>query len=248
MLIVAGFFVSTVALDTGSARCNSGDMSTTCLRRTPFLYLIASALLLRSASLLGQNLLQNGSFEQLILPAHDLVGWGWTYSRTLVVNEPARCADGKNCAIVTGSLFQDVSTQPDHIYSIQFAFGGNDGGQQNRGPLHVLWGDVEIATIPITLEGRRYQYLMYEAPAVSDITRLTFSTVGAQSWPYIDDVSVRLVAVPEPRVWAIMVASASSCSIFAADVQEKDWHATWFDELLPSSMNLVRSAECLRRF
>ena len=93
------------------------------------------------------------------------------------------------------SLCQDLPTVAGQPYLFRFAFGGNDPGQANTGPLHVSWGDQDVATIPITPVGSRWRYFDFVVLAKTNTTRIAFSTRGKESFPYIDDVQV--TAVPK---------------------------------------------------
>jgi alpha-tubulin suppressor-like RCC1 family protein len=139
------------------------------------------------------NLVQNGSFENLGPHYNDLSPWAGE-GVILAVDEPGRAADGNNFVTVNRSLYQDIPTVPGQDYVIRFAFGGNEGTQVNNTPMSLLWDGQEIASIPVTPvspASPQWRYLEYQAVAESNTTRLTFSTLGGEAFPYVDNVSVR---------------------------------------------------------
>ena len=70
----------------------------------------------------AQNLVRNGSFEDGW--NNGPVGWGWTTNIGLSLGVPG-AADGSNCAVLYGDLFQDLPTAVGQTYHVRFAVSGN---------------------------------------------------------------------------------------------------------------------------
>lgn len=121
-----------------------------------------------------------------------------SYSLILNVGSQTHAAEGTNSAEVSGLIYQDVTVHPGTSYQLKFAFGGNDWNQVNRGPLTVSWGTETVTVIPVEPSPPNWRYLTFDVTATSDIMRLSFSTLGAQAYPLLDDVS--LIEIPEPGV------------------------------------------------
>ena len=158
---------------------------------------------------LSANLVQNGSFESL--GAFDLPPWhslgGGRPDVSILGGAPSVTPDGSNFVIVVHSICQDLLTVAGQCYLFRFAFGGNDMGQSNSGPLLVRWGNQEVVTIPISpvdLASPHWGYFDFVVVAESNTTRIAFSPRGGEAWPFIDDVQVTAVpsewmALPQSR-------------------------------------------------
>ena len=121
--------------------------------------------------------------------------------------------------MVTGGIHQDVSVVPGMMYRLQFAFGGNDSRQNNRGPLSVVWGTPTgvipwtrqtVATIDVeavSISPPNWRYLTFDVLATDPVMRVGFNTYLGQAYPLIDDVS--LVAVPEPTALALFALATA---------------------------------------
>lgn len=143
----------------------------------------------------GINLVGNGSFESV-----NFTPWVWNTCSILIIAEPQHVADGNNCAVVCGRIYQDVGVVPGMTYQLRFAFGGDDGAQDNRAPLTVSWGMQTLAAIPVdpvSTQAPNWRYLTFDVLATAGTMRLGFSTLPAQAFPLLDNVS--LTAVPEPN-------------------------------------------------
>jgi hypothetical protein len=153
------------------------------------------------------NIVINGDFE---IYDGNFPPWrNWT---SMVVDEPGRAASGRNFAngkgSVPGPLYQDLSTVPGTAYTLRFAFGGNETGQRNDGPMIVRWGNEEVARLPVILLPSRdpdWRYVEYPVSATTATTRLSFDAAG---YPWIDDVSVH--AVPEPTALCLISLGLAS--------------------------------------
>jgi hypothetical protein len=152
------------------------------------------------------NLIGNGSFESVnFTPDVNISPWFWSGCLSLLIAEPQHVADGNNCAIVCGRIYQDVGVVPEMMYELRFAFGGDDGAQANRDPLTVSWGTQTLAAIPVepvSMQSPNWRYLAYNVLATGNTMRLGFSTLPNQALPLVDDVS--LTPVPEPSVVALL--------------------------------------------
>jgi hypothetical protein len=160
----------------------------------------------------ANNLIKNGSFEAIVYDP-DLHILDWTWNRCLVFVQPydnIPAAEGDSFPLVCGSIWQDVPTTGGQMYRVTFAFGGNDQDQINRSPLHVLWENREVLTVPITpapFRAPKWQYLSVDVTAQVSPSRLEFATFPSQAMPMIDNVSV--VAVPEPTVGTLAVVGGA---------------------------------------
>jgi hypothetical protein len=175
----------------------------------------AATLLLPPLTTLAQgvldNLVQNGSFEA---SPPGISPWVWVRNLTFDVGS-RQAADGTNFLMVSGAVYQDIPTTMGREYLLRFAFGGDDAVQVNGGPMSVLWGNQTVATVPVDLasiNAPRWRYLEYPVEAAGSTTRLEFSTLAAQAFPFLDDVSV--VEVPEPGILRLLtLILASHCGI-----------------------------------
>jgi hypothetical protein len=162
------------------------------------------------------NIVVNGDFENYV----DYFGYDnfppWRNWTQAVVYEASRAASGRNFMTgkgsVPGPLYQDLSTVPGTAYTLRFAFGGNETGQRNDGPMIVRWGNEEVARIPVMLLPSRdpvWRYFEYPVSATTATTRLSFDSA---SDPWIDDVSVR--TVPEPTALSL-ISLGLACSAWS---------------------------------
>jgi hypothetical protein len=169
-----------------------------------FVMLLPGASFAQGTSGGGMNLIGNGSFE-LVTPDGNISPWFWSTCLSLIIAEPQHVADGSNCAIVCGGLYQDVSVVPGMMYQLKFAFGGDDQAQANSAPLTVSWGTQTLAAIPVdpvSMQSPNWRYLTYDLLASGSTVRLGFSTLPDQAFPVIDNVS--LTPVPEPSVLGLL--------------------------------------------
>ena len=159
----------------------------------------------------GMNLVGNGSFESVnFTPDVNLSPWVWSTCLSLIIAEPQHVADGSNCAIVCGRIYQNVAVVPSMLYQLRFAFGGDDGAQSNLEPLTVSWGAQTIAAIPVdpvSMQSPNWRYLTFNVLATDSTMRLGFSTLPGQAFPLIDNVS--LTPVPEPSVLALLALATT---------------------------------------
>ncbi|MHB8522252.1 MAG: hypothetical protein ACYDH9_16045 [Limisphaerales bacterium] len=180
----------------------------------------------------GENLAHDGSFESASFGPPG--PWRWSGCLEWVINEPQRAAEGSNFVVVCGLIYQDIATVPGLPYELRFAFGGNEQEQQNLEPLHVRWGNQEIAAIPVTPvphQSPQWRYLSFGVVAVNSTMRLGFTSYPGQASPYIDEVSV--VAVPEPSVFSLLAfitASRFGISLFRLIVSPRGRRALEFNE------------------
>lgn len=152
------------------------------------------------------NLVQNGSFEDLGPNYTSLSPWKGSVS---IYWDFPTAVDGTNFVAIPNFFFQDIPTVAGQGYRFRFAFGGNEAAQVNNAPLGVFWdgkqfASVSVALVPVGLP--QWRYLTYQVVATSSTTRIGFApvgSVGAEAFPYVDDVSV--VAIPEPST-ASMIA------------------------------------------
>jgi hypothetical protein len=168
----------------------------------------------------GPNLVINGSFESPGSASGAIDPWHSIRCLSLLVAEPQHVADGSNCVIVCGAIYQDIGVVAGMMYQLKFAYGGDDASQANLEPLTVTWGSQTVATLPVdpvSTQAPAWRYLSYDVLATGSNMRLTFSTLPDQAFPLVDNIS--LMQVPEPRVFTLL--GIASLAGFAQSLRRK---------------------------
>jgi hypothetical protein len=172
-----------------------------------------------SLDVAGENLVQNGSFEEnhdfncavfgtgLMIGAWTVdrasvdvlfPGWCGTTSTIWVGPEGRASLDlgGSGAPPFNGSVSQMISTDPGRQYVLRFALGGNLYGGSSTKPLRVLWNSAEVRSIVFdtsasTALDMKWRYFEIPVSATGATSRLTFETSDTSGYgPVIDDVSL----------------------------------------------------------
>jgi hypothetical protein len=180
---------------------------------------LASAALTVAAGAAHANLLVNGGFEQPTVQSpwehvggSDLTGWQISDPLApIVVFTPTyypvtEGAQGAQIEIANESISQTFATIPGLGYLLTFDYSAYSDLNKaflavSVGPATVTYQNTESQLVPPSW---MHEVLPFVANASS--TTLIFSNAGAQGWsfPQLDNVTV--VAVPEPEIYALMVA------------------------------------------
>ena len=186
------------------------------------LTLIAST----SALAMPQNLVRNGSFEDLTgitmnptwAQSQQLAGWTSTNDAKFEVQlagTPSFAAayDGAHYLELNsdklGGISQTLSTIAGQSYELAFAYASRQGAGA-ASSFNVYWGEQLIASL--NTASTTWISYSYGTPllAISDATKLAFVSTGPTSTPsygsYLDGVSVSAVStVPEPETCALLL-------------------------------------------
>jgi hypothetical protein len=166
------------------------------------------------------NLVRNGGFEGEVSDGE--TAWGWTYNMGVEMGWPG-AAEGGNNAIVHGTLFQDVPTEPGQRYRLAFAMAGNFN-IPHRAMLNVHWGEEILGPFTWSPGGRDMNDMGWipidlEVIAVETPTRLRFENpfVGTPNVIRLDAVEVTWI--PEPSV-AVLLA-LGGLGLLAGKIQRR---------------------------
>lgn len=169
----------------------------------------------------GQNLVQNGSFER-VNGNTSVVAWNGSFAFGI---PPLSAADGQKDVVLTdGSgapasnpLWQNISTVSGAMYALKFAsrapqfgtseFTGYEVGGSDPHAIGPWVVNVAINGSPIgSFENdsmTTWQYFTTDFVATSSTTTLGFYTDTRAGWPMLDDVS--LVSASEPTSLSLFV-------------------------------------------
>ncbi|WP_208339832.1 DUF642 domain-containing protein [Aetokthonos hydrillicola] len=183
------------------------------------LSILPMTLSIKPAAAAGNNILQNGSFEDTVVANKSyglypsISGWnllsGSIGTRIEVQNNVAGTPlDGNNLVEldsngVTG-IYQDLATIVGRTYQLQFGFSPRAGIKDNR--LNINWGNNLVANLTADgtgLKDTKWQLFTYNLVATSAITRLSFDNLNELSdtyGTYIDKVSVRDIPETSPFI------------------------------------------------
>jgi hypothetical protein len=172
--------------------------------------------------LAAQNLVRNGSFEEGWEPVGlGLIGWSYHESFGVAIGgaNSEFAADGEYLAMLTGPLYQDLSTIPGQNYHLRFAFAAADF---NATPLsevvNVLWegrspGAVTLTPVENTRLSMGWTWADFDVTAHGSRTWLMFVNPRyneGNHWRTMTIDAVSVVAVPEPAsVWLACVGAAT---------------------------------------
>ena len=181
----------------------------------PGVFLMSSSIILH---LTGQtaaagpiNIVRNGSFETPTVGLRNNIPYfaniefadSWTLDAGSIDHTGEdfwQAADGVQTVDLsghfeTGSIYQDLTTTPGQSYLLRFALAGNPA--EDSPPIKngvVFWGDDEVGRFTFDTTGTSYTdmgfiYLEFPVVAVTDTTRLRFTSLSDNAWgPVIDDV------------------------------------------------------------
>lgn len=184
------------------------------------------------------NLVTNGSFEDpdvthvkgwdiyVSIPGWDLYygpaieiqrgTFGWTAADGLQWVELDSDLDGPNGSLLpaeaaSSGIYQDIATIADAVYELRFAFSPRPDTADNK--IEVRWGGQIIDTLVADGTGlldTQWGYHAYTLTARSDTTRLAFGDLSLSDTfgTFLDDVSVELIAIPEPATIALLGLAA----------------------------------------
>jgi choice-of-anchor C domain-containing protein len=196
----------------------------------PGAILLSSSIILhltgRTAAADPINIVRNGSFETPVVGLQNNIPYFavtefadyWTLDAGSIDHTGEgfwQAADGGQTVDLsghfqTGSIYQDLATTPGQRYRLRFALAGNPA--EDSPPIKngvVFWGVDEVGrftfdTTDTSYTNMGFTYLEFQVVAVTDTTRLRFTSLSDNAWgPVIDDVSV-VAAVPEPATLLLL--------------------------------------------
>src|SRR5436309_1755697 len=137
------------------------------------------------------NVVANGGFED---PRNFLQGWDSVYGAGGLLVSPT-AAEGRNFAMVTGNLYQDLPTVPGKVYRLRYAVAG-DPYWQGPTTLQTFWGGSLVASTIFDTTGHSNEslgwiYVTNNLLATLTTIRLWFGNpgYGVATIPYLDAVS-----------------------------------------------------------
>src|SRR6266704_482781 len=139
----------------------------------------------------AQNIVSNGSFESF---SNGITGWSSTEGWYWAGGYP-NAANGQAYVLLTGNVFQDLSTTPGQVYRLRYAVAGNPSQSINP-TLQIYWaGNLVASTLFDTFghsnENLGWLYVTNTVLATVSTTRFWFASARYPSGPepYLDDVS-----------------------------------------------------------
>jgi hypothetical protein len=189
-----------------------------------------TAMLFTSALLLGfepkafvaaaQNIVQNGSFEQVTYVPLRIDPWVPVRWSALLGNWD-NAPDGVNYILVD-TIYQDLLTAPGQQYTLNFNVAA-DLYSEPSARLRVLWGGASVATETTqphlyNPQQNRYEQIVWESFSLSVVaggptTRLEFES--ADGTDYLFD-NVRVTVVPEPS--PLPLAAVALCVLASREL------------------------------
>ena len=169
--------------------------------------LLASAPDTATAQEIGPSLVANGGFE-----SGDFSGWTAGSLTALSGVEGAAAHSGAFGAFSGENSFirQALTTVTGPTYSLRFWL-RSDGLDPD--PFYVNWNGAKVFD-SVQLGAFEYrEFVVGGLTAAGPVTLLTLGFRGDLGFVEVDDVSVRVAAIPEPQTWALM---AGGMAVLAA--------------------------------
>jgi hypothetical protein len=156
-----------------------------------------------SATLRGEELITNGSFEEPALhhrswrTLQDVPGWTGQYGIEIQNNVAGKAHTGAALTELgtyrSSSLHQVVETSPHCTYTLSFAFSARPNTRSTENVLRVYWNGEELTTL--VKSGNRFtnwEIYTFEVTALSEESIIQFQDAGFSNGlgPYLDTVSL----------------------------------------------------------
>ena len=184
---------------------------------------VALVLNLFMSAATAQNLVQNGSFEQVTYNPLRVNPWVAVSWQALLLNWD-NAPDGVNYILVS-TIYQDLNTLPGQAYTLSFDVAA-DLYSEPSAHVDVLWGGqtlTQVVTQPHAYDPQqnRYEQAVWELfsmplSASAPTTRLEFQSANGVA--YLFD-NVRVTVVPEPPCVSLLIVVG--LLLFARAVRRK---------------------------